>query len=76
MDGDEFDEARCQIEPDNSNAEQPDETHDKSLLDTTNLPKVKDSLVFIREGWNEWEHKLIHSRKLVNRRVNMKIGLT
>ena len=29
MDGDEFDEARFQIEPDNSNAEQPDETHDK-----------------------------------------------
>ena len=50
MDGDEFDEARFQIEPDDSNAEQPDETHDKSLLDTTNLPKVKDSLVFIREG--------------------------
>ena len=62
MDTDEFDEASLQIEPDNSNAEQPDDTYDESLLDSTILPKVKDRVVFIKEARNEWERKMIHSR--------------
>ena len=62
MDTDEFDEASLQIEPDNSNAEQPDDTYDESLLDSTILPKVKDRVVFIKEARNEWERKIIHSR--------------
>ena len=34
MDTDEFDEASLQIEPDNSNAEKPDDTYDESLHNT------------------------------------------
>ena len=56
MDTDEFNKTSLQIEPDNSNAEQSDDTYDKSLLDNTILLKVKDRVVFIREGRNEWEH--------------------
>ena len=48
MDTDEFDEASLQIELDNSNAEQPNDTQDISLLDNTILPEVKDSVIFIR----------------------------
>ena len=55
MDTNEFDETRLQIEPDNSNAEQSNDTYDESLLDNTILTKVKDRVVFIREGRNEWE---------------------
>ena len=55
MDTDEFNKTSLQIEPDNSNAEQSDDTYDKSLLDNTILLKVKDRVVFIREGRNEWE---------------------
>ena len=65
MDTNEFDETRLQIEPDNSNAEQSNDTYDESLLDNTILTKVKDRVVFIREGRNKWE-----------RRANIKIGLT
>ena len=50
---DEFDKTSLQIEPDNSNADQSNDTYDKSLLDNTILPKVKDRVVFIREGRNE-----------------------
>ena len=32
------------------------------MLDNTILLKVKDRLVFIREGRNEWECRAIHSR--------------
>ena len=46
----EFDETSLQMEPDNSNAEQSNDTYNKSLLDNTILPKVKDRVVFIREG--------------------------
>ena len=62
MDTDEFDETSLQIEPGNSNAEQPDDTYCKLLLDNTILPKVKDKVVFIREGRNDWEHRTIHVR--------------
>ena len=62
MDTDEFDETSLQIEPGNSNAEQPDDTYYKLLLDNTILPKVKDKVVFIREGRNGWEHRTIHAR--------------
>ena len=62
MDTDEFDKTILQIEPDNSNADQSDDTCDESLLDNTILPKVKDSVVFIREGRNEWKRRTIHSR--------------
>ena len=62
MDIDEFDETSLQIEPGNSNAEQPDDTYCKLLLDNTILPKVKDKVVFIREGRNDWEHRAIHAR--------------
>ena len=55
MDTNEFDETRLQIEPDNSNAEQSNDTYDESLLDNTILTKVKDRVVFIREGRNKWE---------------------
>ena len=55
MDTNEFNETRLQIEPDNSNAEQSNDTYDKSLLDNTILTKVKDRVVFIREGRNKWE---------------------
>ena len=50
---DEFDKTSLQTEPDNSNADQSNDTYDKSLLDNTILPKVKDRVVFIREGRNE-----------------------
>ena len=50
------------MEPDNSNAEQSNDTYDKSLLDNTILPKVKDKVVFIREGESKWECRTIHSR--------------
>ena len=53
IDTDEFDKTILQIEPDNSNADQSDDTCDESLLDNTILSKVKDSVVFIREGRNE-----------------------
>ena len=62
MDTDEFAEISLQIEPDNSNADQSDDTYDNSMLDNTILLKVKDRLVFIREGRNEWERRAIHSR--------------
>ena len=55
MDTNEFNETRLQIEPDNSNAEQSNDTYDESLLDNTILTKVKDRVVFIREGRNKWE---------------------
>ena len=55
MDTDEFNKTSLKIEPDNSNAEQSDDTCNKSLLDNTILLKVKDRVVFIREGRNEWE---------------------
>ena len=47
MDADEFNKTSLQIEPDNSNADQSNDTYDKSLLDNTILPKVKDRVVFI-----------------------------
>ena len=62
IDTDEFDEICFQIEPDNSNAEQSDDTYDESLLDNSIIPEVKDRVVFIREGKNEWERRTIHSR--------------
>ena len=62
MDTDEFDETSLQIKPDDSNAEQSDDTYNKSLLDNTILPRVKDRVVFIREGRNKWECRTIHSR--------------
>ena len=62
IDTDEFDEICFQIEPDNSNAEQSDDTYDESLLNNTIIPEVKDRVVFIREGKNEWERRTIHSR--------------
>ena len=62
MDTDKFDAASLQKEPDNGNAEQPDGTYNELLLDNTILPKVKDRVVFIREGRNEWERRSIHSR--------------
>ena len=65
MNTDEFDEASLQIEPHNSNAEQRDDTSDKSLPDNTILPKVKDSLVFIREVRNEWELRTINFNYLI-----------
>ena len=49
------------MEPDNSNAEQSNDTYNESLLDNTILPKVKDRVVFIREGENKWERRTIHS---------------
>ena len=55
MDTNEFNETRLQIEPDNSNAELSNDTYDESLLDNTILTKVKDRVVFIREGRNKWE---------------------
>ena len=61
-DTDEFDKTILQIEADNSNADQSDDTCDESLLDSTILPKVKDRVVFIREGRNEWKRRTIHSR--------------
>ena len=36
----------------NSNAEQSDDTHDKSFLEYTILAKVKDGVVYITEGRN------------------------
>ena len=53
MDADEFDKTCLRTEPDDSNADQSNDTYDKSLLDNTILPKVKDRLVFIREDRNE-----------------------
>ena len=53
MDADEFDKTCLRAEPDDSNADQSNDTYDKSLLDNTILPKVKDRLVFIREDRNE-----------------------
>ena len=53
MDADEFDKTCLRAEPDDSNAHQSNDTYDKSLLDNTILPKVKDRLVFIREDRNE-----------------------
>ena len=47
MDADEFNKTSLQIEPDNSNADQSNDTYDKSLLNNTILPKVKDRVVFI-----------------------------
>ena len=35
MDTDEFDETSLQLEPDNSNADQSDDTYDNSMLDNT-----------------------------------------
>ena len=61
MDTDEFDEASLQIEPDNSNAEKPDDTYNESLHNTI-LPKVKDRVLFIKEGTSQWKHRKIHSR--------------
>ena len=40
MDTDEFDQTNLQKESDNSNAEQSDDTHDKSFLEYTILAKV------------------------------------
>ena len=65
MNTDEFDEASLQIEPHYSNAEQRDDTNDKSVLDNTILPKVKDSLVFIREVRNECELRTINFNYLI-----------
>ena len=65
MNTDEFDEASLQIEPHNSNAEQCHDTNDKSLLDNIILPKVKNSLVFIREVRNEWELRAINFNYLI-----------
>ena len=42
MDADEFDETGLQKQPDNSNADQSNDTYKKLLLDNTILPKVKD----------------------------------
>ena len=53
VDKDEFDETSLPIEPDNSNAEQSGDTYDELLLENTILLKVKDRVVFIREGRNE-----------------------
>ena len=47
MDTHEFDKASIQTEPDNSNAEQPDDTYDESLPDNTILLKVKDRVVLL-----------------------------
>ena len=66
MDTDEFEETSLQTEPVNSNADQPDDIYSKSLLDSTILPKVRDRVVFIREGINEWKCRTIHS-SAVNR---------
>ena len=55
---DEIDEASLQIAPDNSNAEQPDDTYNESLLDNIFVPKVTDRVVLIREATNEWEQIL------------------
>ena len=65
MNTDEFDEASLQTEPHNSNAEQCDDTNDKSLLDNIILPKVENSLVFIREVRNEWELRAINFNYLI-----------
>ena len=62
MDTDEFEETSLQTEPVNSNADQPDDIYSKSLLDSTILLKVRDRVVFIREGINEWKCRTIHSR--------------
>ena len=51
IDTDEQDETSLQVEPDNSNADQPDDTYDDSLFDNTILPNVKDRVVFIRRGY-------------------------
>ena len=42
MDADEFDETGLQKQPDNSNADQSNDTYKKLLLDNTILPKVQD----------------------------------
>ena len=42
MDADEFDETGLQKQPDNSNADQSNDTYKKLLLNNTILPKVKD----------------------------------
>ena len=51
----EFEKTSLQIEPDNSNAEQSEDTYHESLLDSTILTKVEDRAVFNRKGRNEWE---------------------
>ena len=72
----EFDQTNLQKESDNSNAEQSDDTHDKSFLEYTILAKVKDGMVYITEGRNKWGCRTIHSRAGKNRQPNIKIGWT
>ena len=62
MDTDERNKTSLQIEPDTSNAEQSDDTCDESLLDNTILPKVKDRVVLVTQGRNNWEPRTIHSK--------------
>ena len=75
MDTDEFEEASLQKEPDNNNAEQPDDTYNESVLANTILLKFKI-------GWYLLEkiETIVNIEQfilvLVNRRININIGLT
>ena len=75
MDTDESEEASLQKEPDNNNAEQRDDTYNESVLDNTILLKFKI-------GWYLLEkvETIVNIEQfilvLVNRRININIGLT
>lgn len=75
MDTDESEEASLQKEPDNNNAEQRDDTYNESVLDNTILLKFKIGSYLL-----EKVETIVNIEQfilvLVNRRININIGLT
>ena len=75
MDTDESEEASLQKEPDNNNAEQRDDTYNESVLDNTILLKFKIGSYLL-----EKVETIVNIEQfilvLVDRRININIGLT
>ena len=75
MDTNESEEASLQKEPDNNNAEQRDDTYNESVLDNTILLKFKIGSYLL-----EKVETIVNIEQfilvLVNRRININIGLT
>ena len=75
METDESEEASLQKEPDNNNAEQRDDTYNESVLDNTILLKFKIGSYLL-----EKVETIVNIEQfilvLVNRRININIGLT
>ena len=75
MDTDESEEASLQKEPDSNNAEQRDDTYNESVLDNTILLKFKIGSYLL-----EKVETIVNIEQfilvLVNRRININIGLT